>query len=115
MPYFFATIGAAMGASASTAVGVGITTTAAVAASATSIAASAGAFSKKPGSLLTSPTPSIPDVPAPKITDEQDRSEVVKEEKKKLRQGRAARTTLKTGPQGLLEAAPVGKKTLLGE
>lgn len=58
----------------------------------------------------SSSTPSIQNVPAPSL----DQNTIVEEEKKKLRQGRTQRQTLMTGPQGLLEPAPVSKKTLLG-
>ena len=54
---------------------------------------------------------SISFLPAPNL----DAAAVTEDEKKKLRQGRGARSTLLTGPQGLLEAAPTERKRLLGE
>lgn len=60
-------------------------------------------------------TPSISVPQAPAITSTTDQATLKEAEKKKLRTGQAVRPTLLTGPQGLLEAAPVGRKTLLGE
>lgn len=59
------------------------------------------------------PQMSVPQ--APSITSTQDQNALAEAEKKKLKQGRVARQTLMTGPQGLLEPAPVSKKVLLGE
>ena len=58
--------------------------------------------------------PSVSSVPAPAITSSADDAKLKSEEEKKLRRGRSVRQTLMTGPQGLLEPAPVSKKTLLG-
>lgn len=59
--------------------------------------------------------PKVEDVPAPSILTNADDNAIKDAEEKKLRKGRTSRQTLLTGPQGLLEAAPVAKKTLLGE
>lgn len=58
-----------------------------------------------------SKVPSVQTVPAPKLDD----NEIKKQEASKIKKGRTSRPTLMTGPQGLLEPAPVSKKTLLGE
>lgn len=67
--------------------------------------------------LFGSPkTPSIPYVAPPKTPAAiPTQKEAVEEEKRKLTQGRKKRSTLLTGPQGVLEPADVGLKTLLGQ
>jgi len=60
-------------------------------------------------------TPQISVPPTPPITKQSDQNAIIEEEKKKIRKGRTSRQTLMTGPQGLLEPAPVSKKVLLGE
>ncbi len=52
--------------------------------------------------------------PAPAVTKPADQAKIKEDEKKKLSQGRTARSTLLTGPRGLLEPANVQRKTLLG-
>lgn len=60
--------------------------------------------------------PQISQPAAPVIPPPPPKEEAVKEEeKKKLTKGREKRSTLLTGPRGILEPAPVGYKTLLGE
>ena len=67
--------------------------------------------------------PSAPTVTSPKVADEISKAvpttqteleKIKEEEKKKLAQGRTKRSTLLTGPLGLLTSAPTEKKTLLG-
>jgi len=58
--------------------------------------------------------PSVSAPSAPAITTAADDAALKAEEEKKLRKGKTQRQTLMTGPQGLLEPAPVSKKTLLG-
>jgi hypothetical protein len=99
---FAATVGSWMGASAATAAAVGGTAIASVAA-----AGGAAALSMQSGK-------NTPSYTAP-VTDVQSQSKILDEEKKKLRKGKTSRSTLMTGPQGLLEAAPVSRKSLLGE
>jgi len=94
-----------MGASAATAATVGGTAIAMTAASVGASMAMSGG-SKTPDVLMPK---------APAITTSQDKDAIAAAEKKKLRQGASARTTLMTGPQGLLEPAPVSRKALLGE
>lgn len=62
-----------------------------------------------------SSTPQISQVPPPAITTNADQDKIKEDEKAKLRQGRKTRSTLLTGPRGLLEPAPVSQKTLLGQ
>jgi len=50
--------------------------------------------------------------PSATIASEQ---EVKESETKKIRAGVAGKKTLLTGPQGLLESAPIQRKYLLGE
>ena len=66
-------------------------------------------------SKIPSPKPvSAPVLPTPPVQAAKA-EEVLSEEKKKLTQGRTKRTTLLTGPQGVLEPANVSTKTLLGQ
>lgn len=58
--------------------------------------------------------PTVSSVTAPSITTSEDQKTIAEEEKKKIKQGQVNRPTLLTGPQGLLEPAPVSRKTLLG-
>jgi hypothetical protein len=58
-------------------------------------------------------TPPAVSVPVP--TSVSDIAKVTEEEKKKLTKGREKRSTLLTGPLGLLAPADVTRKTLLGE
>lgn len=72
-------------------------------------------------SLFRSPKmPEIASVQMPTITatvptSTKEIEEFKEEQKKKLTQGRTKRSTLLTGPLGLLAPAEVTRKTLLGE
>lgn len=59
-------------------------------------------------------TPSISMPPSPPIVSDANQDAIKEQEKKKIRRGAAQSKTLLTGPQGLLEPAPVQRKTLLG-
>lgn len=64
--------------------------------------------------------PSIPTVAPPAVTEtvpttEEELEEIKEEEKKKLKKGKEKRSTLLTGPLGILTEVPVSRKTLLGE
>ena len=70
---------------------------------------------KKPQAMPT-PKPVAPPVtPKPVPTSPEDIEKLRKEEEKKIRKGRPKRTTLLTGPRGVLTPPEVQRKTLLGE
>ena len=104
---FAATIGTALGTTA-TGGGMAIASTAAtIAASAVTIA-SATRSQKGLSAVPKVDTSAIPEI--------QPEKTLLAEEKDKIKRGASNRKqTLLTGPQGLLDAAPVGKKYLLGE
>ena len=60
-------------------------------------------------------SPSTPSVSYRSVPPPPSEPVVRKEETAKVRKGATGRKTLLTGPRGLLEPAPVSKKTLLGE
>jgi len=71
-------------------------------------------FSKPKYETASVAVPQIPTVTMPTVPST-DVAATAEEEKKKLTQGRTKRSTLLTGPRGILTKAPVQLKTLLGE
>ena len=64
--------------------------------------------------------PSVPSIPAPQpistpAPTDVDEEKLREEEEAKIRKGRKQRTTILTGPLGLVNEATVQRKTLLGQ